>query len=94
MMQQEQERVRQQPGTLSEQRRQMPALLHNIKAAINNHPSLLACLQSRFQRGRKEREGESYAKFHVRPARAFGQALISDICIAAVDRVQHRSVRK
>ena len=61
--------MQQQPGQCGmEQGRQMPALLHNIKAAINNNPSFLA-VQPHFQR-RKEREkgrgGKSYAKFHVR----------------------------
>ena len=92
MMQQEQERRRQQPGTLSEQRRQMPALLHNIKAAINNHPSLLAYSRVFKEEEKKERENRMQSFTCAR--RAFGQALISDICIAAVDRVQHRSVRK
>ena len=63
--------ARQQPGTLSEQRRQMPALLHNIKAAINNHPSLLAYSHSRVfkEEEKKERENRMQSFTCARRAR-------------------------
>ena len=46
----------------------MPALLHNIKATINNNPSLRECCSPISKRERLEgkgKRGKSYAKFHV-----------------------------